>query len=200
MYSTVAYLIISAVFDLVVPYTAVTVIYILIKIKLNKNSHTTKAEPKTGHPPLSQAEPTATATASHTFMNSTVLDNMTNQVKADKLKQKREMKKNKRFSIQLIAMNACYIGCFTMSFILSFRYVIDDFNNKFYYFRQLLRIFNVLFQALVPLVSLYFNPNISIKKIKDEYFSKQTVKPTWMTVSIKTKQKTHSNIQSRVYF
>ena len=154
-YDTVAYLIISAVFDLVVPYSAVTIIYILIKYKLNKITIKTRVDSKNGRV-LSIVEPTLSQ-----LVNSVViLDNMSNQVNVEKRKKKKEMKKNKRFSSQLIAMNICYIGCFTMSFILSFRYVIDDFNNKFYYFRQVLRIFNVLFQALVPIVSLYFNPNI----------------------------------------
>lgn len=76
-------------------------------------------------------------------------------------RQKRnELRKKKRLNQQLIAVMICYLMSFLVSFILQFRYIIQDFNQKFYYFRQILRILNVFFQSLIPVVSLYFNPHL----------------------------------------
>lgn len=90
-------------------------------------------------------------------------------LKEKPLKQKRhELQKTRRLNKQLIAVMICYFLSFLVSFVMNFRYIIPDFDKKFYYFRQVLRILNVFFQSLIPVVSLYFNPHLSgiLKKIQ----------------------------------
>lgn len=74
---------------------------------------------------------------------------------------KKELLRTKRFNQQLIAMMLCYLVSFLVSFALNFRHIIPDFNAKFYYFRQILRILNILSTSLIPVVSLYFNPALA---------------------------------------
>lgn len=102
--------------------------------------------------------PQITTISGNTFA---ALGNISNNTEKT-LKQKRyELKKTQRLNKQLIAVMICYLLSFLVAFILNFRYIIPDFNPRFYYFRQILRILNVFFQSLIPVVSLYFNPHLT---------------------------------------
>ena len=127
--------------SILIPFVGVTVIYVLIKHRLSiTEANLNKQQHQLENPTV----------------NAEILKN-------DKsLKQKRyELKKTQRLNSQLIAVMICYLLSFLVAFVLQFRYIIPDFNLKFYYFRQLLRILNVFFQSLIPIVSLYFNPRLT---------------------------------------
>lgn len=81
-------------------------------------------------------------------------------------KEAKKKSKHSRFSDQLIAINLCYMTSFAMTFIASFRFIIPDFNTSLYFVRQLLRIVNVCASLLLPIISLYFNPNFVLCKRK----------------------------------
>lgn len=91
----------------------------------------------------------------------TSLNNGSQQKEPTLKQKKRELQKTKRLNKQLIAVMICYLLSFLVAFVLNFRYIIPDFNQRFYYVRQLLRILNVFFQSLIPVVSLYFNPTLT---------------------------------------
>jgi hypothetical protein len=69
---------------------------------------------------------------------------------------KSELRRSREQNKQLMCLILCDVICFAASFVLSFRYIIPDFNSKFYYFRQILRIVNVFSQTMIPCVSLYY--------------------------------------------
>ena len=148
--STLGYLITSSVLSILVPFTAITIIYLHIRHILTQNTIRVSSTIQIGQL-VEQENQFSTA------------DN--NASKNKIVKKSTDSKKNKRFNLQLISLNICYIICFTMSFILSFRYIIRNFNERFYYFRQLFRIVNIFSQAMIPVVSLVFNPNLTLEKV-----------------------------------
>ena len=161
--ATVNYLIVSSLLCIVLPFSLNILIYWFIRLKLSKMSTRTKSR---------------SSLEMSVFKSrvSTVNGESSTQTRSSSIKSERaEMQKNQRFNLQLIALNTCDIMCFVMSFILSFRYIIVDFNQKFYYFRQLLRIFNIFFQAMIPVLSLYFNPNISRSSLKRFFISRVAI-------------------------
>jgi hypothetical protein len=184
MTDVVDYLIVSSLMAILVPFTLITVIYIFIKKILSKNGSKLLKKKMTASK-MSQSDGSSLADSERVLRRSQVGQtqqrpsaeamSVSTAVSGKSVTKRNELKKNVRFNLQLISLNVCYIMCFAMSFILSFRYVIPDFNVKFYYFRQLLRILNVFFQATIPVVSLVFNPNISIKKIKS-HFKNMTIR------------------------
>ena len=54
----------------------------------------------------------------------------------------------------------------TIAFVQSFRYIIPGFNTSLFYVRLLLRVTNLLAIAFLPVLSIYFNPAISIRGAK----------------------------------
>ena len=176
--NVIGYLTVSSFLCILVPFSLITLIYIMIRRKISQNrsitssNHQSKTQTMAVNDPQSENKSLEMSLGQFSTLQETCATGISpmNRVKAQKQRARYEMKKNIRFNIQLIAMNICYIMCFSMSFVLSFRYVIVDFNERFYYFRQLLRILNILFQAMIPVLSLYFNPNISVRKIRREYF------------------------------
>ena len=81
----------------------------------------------------------------------------------------KKQSKDQRFTTQLIAINVCYIISFLISFVQTFRFIIPDFNTRLYYLRQGLRILNLSSVALLPLISIYFNPMITFRSIKSSF-------------------------------
>ena len=164
--NTVAYLIVSSVLAIVLPFVANTVIYVCIKRRLDQTYFKLRQRVKR-KTALDDSCITGTViNASGQFTGATVASSKS---KRSVLGATSETRKNQRFNIQLISLNVCYLVCFVMSFILSFRYIIPDFNARFYYFRQILRVLNIFFQAMIPVLSLCFNPLFSYKNIKQVF-------------------------------
>lgn len=164
------YLIVTSILSILIPFTSITLIYCLIKIKLSQ-TETNLNQQKLGVRKSSSigANVIAIELSNSQEMSQTGATTSNTKTGAEKtLKMKTyELKKTQRLNQQLIALNICYFMAFLVSFVLNFRYIIPDFNQRFYYFRQLLRILNVFFQSMIPVLSLYFNPHLNhrIKKV-----------------------------------
>ena len=169
MENIVNYLIVSSVLSILVPFSLTTIIYVLIKMKLEKNS----AKFTQSNASKLTSSLTRTVASTTREISSMRISNL-NSSHLDEAqltrKSKQEWKKNTRLNMQLILLNICYIICFCMSLIFNFRYIIPNFSEKLLYFRQIIRIINILSQAMVPVISLYFNSTISIRGFKQKIF------------------------------
>ena len=87
-------------------------------------------------------------------------------------KKAKQNRKEQRFSTQLIAINTCYIVSFSIAFVQTFRYIIPDFNTRLYYLRQSLRTLNLSSVAVLPIISIYFNPMITFRNMRFTTVSK----------------------------
>ena len=147
---SIGYLIVSTIIAIAIPSCLVTVIYFLIRRRLILNA--------------SKANKLHRRVRLNSITSHAITANVGSR---DQLRQERkETFRNTRLGHQLIALNVCYLLCFSVSFILSFRYIIPNFNEKFYYLRQILRILNISFQGLIPILSLIFNPNVSLRRLR----------------------------------
>ena len=173
--STLGYLIVSSTICILVPFVIITIIYLVVRSTLlnsaAKMRNRSMSEQKMSEVSTSD-KPKAFSLPNLSFRNVSFKSNEPTASSSNgrrrsstAAKKKSELRKNRQFSLQLISLNICYAICFSMSFILSFRYVISDFNQKFLYVRQILRILNVLFQAMIPVLSIMFNPNIKLSKL-----------------------------------
>jgi hypothetical protein len=150
-----SYLIVNTTLCIILPFSLIVIIYWMIRFELMKSQNRIfpgqHQQKMRSNSKRASNNITITSTTSTTNNSSFPFNN--NDVHL----------KNRRLNKQLIAMNFCYLACFTVSSILSFRYIIPNFNKNFYYLRQTLRVLNIFFQSLLPIISIYFNPNFSYK-------------------------------------
>lgn len=150
------YLITSTVIGIFLPFLLITVIYFEIRKKLS----IIQKEKKTVKNEESSSKHTITIDLFSFNIGYSLRGSNINSLR---IKKKVDLNRNKQFNQQLILINICCIMCFIMTFILSFRYIIPNFNDYYYPYRQALRILNVFFQSLIPVVTLYFNSGIRNK-------------------------------------
>jgi hypothetical protein len=72
-----------------------------------------------------------------------------------------QSQKNKRLDKQLLLINTCDFMCITITYGLNLRYIMQNFDAYFVYYRFVLRILNVFAQSMVPMITLYFSPTIN---------------------------------------
>lgn len=158
------YLILTSFISIFLPFSSILIIYIAIRIKINTFPSNSKirrlAHSTASIQPVGFETKISSISAMDDFSSNKLEARPNSSSHASK--KKSEMSKNKKFNEQLIAMGVCYLMCFLVSFVLNFRYIIPNFNVYFYYYRQLLRILNILFQSMVPIISLYNDPHLNI--------------------------------------
>jgi hypothetical protein len=158
--NAIGYLTVTTIISLILPFLCITIIYYLIKKNSNANEKKINFETCNGEGTRrTTIEPSLTL-GGFFGRRFTQGSSQMDANKSIKIK-KQELNKTKRLNRQLIALNICYLLSFSVAFVLNFRYIIADFNTRFYFWRQILRILNVFFQSLIPIVSLYFNRNIN---------------------------------------
>jgi hypothetical protein len=173
----IGYLATASIFDSVIPITANSVIYFLINSELNQKEsklNATKTSSKMRKTAKHRVDVDHHSATISTNLSDKSIDHLSppptninsTTAAAATVAKKQDLAKSKRFSYQLVALKVCYLASFCASFVLDFRYIIPDFTTKFYFTRQLLRIANILFQALIPVLSVAFNPNITFKNLK----------------------------------
>jgi hypothetical protein len=150
------YLITSTVIGIFIPFVLTSIIYFEIKKKL---SHI-QINKKTTFKEESSAKNTITVDL---FSFNIGYSLRGSNVNGMRIKKKVDLNRNREFNKQLIVINVCCIVCFIMTITLSFRYIIPNFNDYYYPYRQALRILNVFFQSLIPIITLYFNSGIRNK-------------------------------------
>ena len=153
--STIAYLTVTSVLGILAPFALTSVIYLLIRRYLRQSSQKFGRIVKLSY-----------NNKSDTLNSNSLIEKISDPVSSESPISKSNLSKNQRLSSQLLALNLCYIMCFSMSFTLSFRYIIPEFNQRFYTIRQVLRILNVFFQTMIPIISIVYNPNISLANKK----------------------------------
>lgn len=75
----------------------------------------------------------------------------------------REAKRQNQLAKQMYLICLCELGSSVMVIALGLRYSIPNLNEYYNIGRFLLRTFNLLFQAFVPVVSMCYNPNVRRK-------------------------------------
>ena len=76
--------------------------------------------------------------------------------------------KESHLAHQFIIINCLEIASMITFMLLSLNNFLHELNENFYFLRQLMRILNLTFLSLIPIISLVFNPNFFnyLKKLR----------------------------------
>ena len=184
-YNSISYFGMNALIGILLPVIASVVLYHVIQAKLNKlsrkvgtNGSSSSKRARVGtsamqasHHRIERSEASsATTNTMHHSVSVSYVNTISLKPNGDESRQvssstKKDYSRQRNLAKQFLIMDICEIASSIMVIGLGMRYLIPNLNEYYNIARFLLRSFNLLFQSLVPVAAMYYNPDIC-KKLK----------------------------------